>query len=94
MAEAGADVGVDRRARLDGALFTAHNASFDAGFIVRAARRQAGFDLGPRLCTLRMSRRLDPDRTQSHRLADVADRYGVALLNPHDALGDAAATAA
>ncbi len=81
-------------ARLDGALFTAHNASFDAGFIVRAARRQAGFDLGPRLCTLRMSRRLDPDRTQSHRLTDVADRYGVALLNPHDALADAAATAA
>lgn len=80
--------------RLDGAIFTAHNAGFDAGFIARAARRQSGFDLGPRLCTLRMSRRLDPDRQLSHRLVDVADRYGVALLNPHDALSDAEATAA
>jgi DNA polymerase-3 subunit epsilon len=80
--------------RLDGAVFTAHNASFDAGFIARAARRQSGFDLGPRLCTLRMSRRLDPDRQLSHRLADVAGRYGVALVNPHDALCDAEATAA
>jgi DNA polymerase-3 subunit epsilon len=41
-----------------------------------------------------MSRRLDPDRNQSHRLIDVAERYGVALERPHDALCDAAATAA
>lgn len=80
--------------RLAGAVFTAHNAGFDAGFIARAARRQSGFDLGPQLCTLRMSRRLDPDRLQSHRLADVAGRYGVALINAHDALADAEATAA
>lgn len=89
-----ADALVELNRRLDGAVFTAHNASFDAGFIVRAARRDAGFDLGPRLCTLRMSRRLDPDRQMSHRLVDVAERYGVALLNPHDALADATATAA
>ena len=80
--------------RLDGAVFTAHNASFDAGFIVNAAKRSTGFDLGPRLCTLRLSRRLDPDRQLSHRLADVAERYGVALINPHNALADAEATAA
>ncbi len=79
--------------RLDGAVFTAHNASFDAGFIARAARRQAGFELGPRLCTLRLSRRLDPDRQQSHRLVDVAERYGIPLINAHDALADAEATA-
>jgi DNA polymerase III epsilon subunit-like protein len=41
-----------------------------------------------------MSRRLDPERQLSHRLADVAERYGVALDRPHDALADAAATAA
>ncbi len=79
--------------RLNGAVFTAHNAQFDAGFIERAARHRSGFDLGPRLCTLRMSRGLDPDRQQSHRLVDVADRFGVPLVNPHDALADAAATA-
>jgi DNA polymerase-3 subunit epsilon len=41
-----------------------------------------------------MSRRLDPDREQSHRLADVCERYGVSLERPHDALADAEATAA
>jgi DNA polymerase-3 subunit epsilon len=85
--------------RLRGAVFTAHNAEFDSGFIVRAARRRASNDpvrlgLEPRLCTLRMSRRLDPERELSHRLGDVCARYGVALERPHDALGDAAATAA
>lgn len=84
---------------MDGAVFTAHNAEFDSGFLARAIRRRRADDplrlsLEPRLCTLRMSRRLDPDRTLSHRLGDVCERYGVALERPHDALGDAAATAA
>lgn len=85
--------------RLNGSIFTAHNAAFDSDFLARALRRRPADDpirlgLQPRLCTLRMSRRLDPDRQQSHRLADVCARYGVALERPHDALGDAAATAA
>ncbi len=85
--------------RLDGSIFTAHNAAFDAAFIERAGRRRPVDDplrrqLDPLLCTLRMSRRLDPMREQSHRLADVCERYGVVLERPHDALGDARATAA
>ena len=55
--------------RLDGAVFTAHNADFDAAFIERAARREhIALRLDPRLCTLRLSRQLDPERTMSHRL--------------------------
>ncbi len=86
-------------ARLDGAVLTAHNAAFDAGFLLRATRRRSGNarvrgSADRALCTLRMSRRLDPERQLSHRLVDVADRYGVALDRPHDALADAAATAA
>jgi len=85
--------------RIEGSVFTAHNASFDAGFLLRAARRRPDDDpirrgLDPRLCTLRMSRLLDPHRRQSHRLADLCERYGVTLDRPHDALSDAAATAA
>lgn len=85
--------------RLEGSIFTAHNAAFDAGFLARAARRRPAADpvrrgLETQLCTLRMSRRLDPDRQLSHRLADVCERYGVALERPHDALADAEATAA
>jgi DNA polymerase III subunit epsilon len=80
--------------RLDGSVFTAHNAAFDWSFIQRAARRD-GVALPPvrRLCTLRLSRRLDPDRTASHRLDDLCLRYDVTNLRPHDALHDARATA-
>lgn len=81
--------------RLEGSTFTAHNARFDSSFLRQSAQR-AGVDLAltPALCTLRLSRQLDPGRTMSHRLPDICDRYGVALDRPHDALEDAMATAA
>ncbi len=81
--------------RLDGAVFTAHNVRFDWPFIERAAR-EAGVAIVPagRLCTLRLSRSLDPDRSLSHRLGDVCERYGISNDRPHDALHDARATAA
>lgn len=84
--------------RLGDSIFTAHNARFDAEFIETALHRRSsehacGDALTQRLCTLRMSRRLDPDRALSHRLGDVCSRYGVTLDRPHDALADAMATA-
>jgi len=80
--------------RLDGAVFTAHNVGFDWPFIERAARK-AGIPLAEpqRLCTLRLSRQLDPERRLSHRLVDVCERYGITNERPHDALYDAQATA-
>lgn len=85
--------------RLGDSLLVAHNARFDGEFLVRAAERQRRPSehierLQHRLCTLRMSRRLDPDRELSHRLGDLCDRYGVSLERPHEALSDAIATAA
>lgn len=81
--------------RLDGAVFTAHNARFDWSFIERAARRsKVSITPAHRLCTLRLSRTLDPERNQSHRLGDVCARYGITNDRPHDALHDARATAA
>ncbi len=80
--------------RLDGAVFTAHNVDFDLAFIERAARRSGtSFQPAAALCTLRLSRKLDPERQLSHRLTDVAARYGVTNDRPHDALFDARATA-
>ena len=90
------DIVLDELARrLDGAVFTAHNVRFDWQFIERAARR-SNVPISPshRLCTLRMSRTLDPDRGLSHRLGDVCERYGISNDRPHDALHDARATAA
>lgn len=82
-------------ARLTDTRFVAHNAPFDLAFLRKAAT-EAGVALPitDPLCTLRMSRALDPGRTMSHRLADLCVRYGVSLDRPHDALADAEATAA
>ena len=81
--------------RIDGAVFTAHNAGFDAAFLERAAQRhRVELRLRPRLCTLGLSRTLDPDRQLTHGLLAVCDRYGIALDHHHDALADARATAA
>ena len=89
------DVLAELARRLDGARFVAHNAEFDIAFLHKAAEH-AGVELpiGNVLCTLRLSRRLDPQRQHSHRLADLCERYGVDLTRPHDALADADATAA
>lgn len=75
---------------LDGAMFTAHNAKFDLGFL-RADAVRLGIDLrlAPALCTLQMSRAVDPQRSRSHRLHDVARHYGIVEPQLHDALADA-----
>lgn len=81
--------------RLAGRIVVGHNVAFDWAFVANALGR-AG--IAPptvsRLCTLRLSRGLDPDRVLSHRLADVALRHDVSLEHAHDALADAEATAA
>ena len=81
--------------RIGDAQIVAHNAGFDTAFLGKAARRY-GVDLRvePAMCTLTMSRRLDPERLLSHRLGEVCARYGVDIERPHDALSDADATAA
>jgi DNA polymerase-3 subunit epsilon len=80
--------------RIDGTVLVAHNMSFDWAFIERATRRQhIQMPAVPRLCTLWLSRRLDPDRQLSHRLGDLCERYGVANERPHDAVFDARSTA-
>jgi DNA polymerase-3 subunit epsilon len=85
--------------RIGESMFVAHNARFDGEFLLNAARRSGSTTSLPdtlerRLCTLRMSRRLDPERACSHRLSDLCDRYGVTLDRPHEARSDALATAA
>lgn len=88
------DVLAELGRRLDGAVVTAHNVGFDWPFIVRAAKQShVPLPASPRLCTLRLSRTLDPDRLLSHRLGDVCERYGVVNDRPHDARYDALATA-
>ncbi|MEY3167351.1 MAG: hypothetical protein RLZZ343_1154 [Actinomycetota bacterium] len=78
----------------NGCIVVAHNAPFDTGFLYAAARsHNIELNWAGVLCTLNMSRRLDPDRQQNHKLATVCERYGVALTHAHDALHDTRATA-
>jgi DNA polymerase-3 subunit epsilon len=80
---------------LDGTVFVAHNAEFDLAFLRKAAAASGvRLPIDTSLCTLRLSRQLDPSRTSSHRLGAICERYGVELVRPHDALADADATAA
>lgn len=75
-------------------VVVAHNAPFDTRFL-RAAADQWGIELPwvGVVCTLDLSRRLDPGRRRNHRLTTLCEEYGIALDQAHDALHDARATA-
>lgn len=74
--------------RLDGAVFVAHNARFDYGFL-RAEFSRAGLSFNARtLCTVRLSRFLYPDRTP-HSLDALIERFNLPCEDRHRALGDA-----
>ena len=80
---------------LQGAVFTAHNAAFDLGFLrAEAIRAKFALNIPAHICTLKMSRALDPKSTRSHRLSEIAKRYSVVIDRQHDALADALITAA
>ena len=93
---AGPAVGAFRRwfERIDPALFVAHNARFDAGFVERALD-----DLGlpplrvSVLCTQRLARRVLPELGR-YNLDHVCAHFGIRNPARHRALGDARATAA
>jgi DNA polymerase III alpha subunit (gram-positive type) len=80
---------------LQGAVFTAHNADFDLGFLrAEASRANFALHIPSHICTLRMSRALDPKSTRSHKLSEIAKRYNIVNERQHDALADALITAA
>ncbi|HEU5217579.1 MAG TPA: 3'-5' exonuclease [Gemmatimonadales bacterium] len=78
---------------LAGRIFVAHNARFDWGFVSSELRRARDLRLdGPRLCTVRLARRLVP-AAESCSLGALS--YHFAFENParHRAAGDAMVTA-
>ncbi|MCI0433391.1 MAG: 3'-5' exonuclease [Gemmatimonadetes bacterium] len=78
---------------LDGAVFVAHNASFDWRFLSTELEWATGRGLRGRvLCTVRLARRIVPEL--SHRSLDaLAWYFGVENVARHRAFGDARATA-
>lgn len=78
------------RRRTAGAVFVAHNAQFDYGFLKHACAR-IGVSFNARvLCTVKLSRRLFPDAAQ-HGLDAVIARHALPAVGRHRALGDARA---
>jgi DNA polymerase-3 subunit epsilon len=80
-------------AALGGAVFVAHNAPFDWAFVAGELERTRGVLLaGPRVCTVRLARRLVP-ALERRTLDAVADYFGVTVAPRHRAGGDALGTA-
>lgn len=79
--------------RLEGRAFVAHNVTFDWSFVSSELLAASGdVPTIPRLCTVRMSRRLVP--RLRHRNLDVLSRhFGIEIHARHRAYGDALATA-
>jgi DNA polymerase III subunit epsilon len=79
--------------RLKGRVFVAHNATFDWGFVSSELVSATGETPDvPRLCTVRMCRRLVP-ALRRRNLDEVTRHFGVKIHARHRAYGDALATA-
>jgi len=77
-----------------GRILVAHNAEFDTKFLQSAAlQHHVNLNWAGVLCTLKLSRKLDPHRQQTHKLSTLCEKYGVALDQAHHAEHDARATA-
>lgn len=78
---------------LEGTVFVGHNVNFDWRFISSEIERCSGHSLtGPRVCTLRLARRLLP-HLRSRSLGSLALYFGINMDRHHRALDDARATA-
>ncbi len=87
------DVCEDLRRMLEGAVFVAHNARFDYGFIKNEFRRISAAFTADVLCTVRLSRKLYPD-ADGHGLDALIHRHSLHGFDRHRAMGDVEATAA
>jgi DNA polymerase-3 subunit epsilon len=78
---------------LEGCVFVAHNARFDWAFVSTEIERARGLLLqGPRVCTVRLARKLLPDLPRRN-LDTVSYHFGIEIEGRHRATGDAVAAA-
>ena len=78
----------DVAAQVQGAVFVAHNARFDYGFLKHEFARLGRSFTAKVLCTVKLSRRLYPE-TGPHNLDALIARHSLAAADRHRALGDA-----
>ncbi|MGC4920902.1 TerD family protein [Streptomyces sp. DT197] len=81
-------VAEEMAAMLQGRVLVAHNAQFDYDFLAyEFARARRWLPVSQRLCTLALSRQVDPP-TEDLKLGTLAAHYGVPQRRAHDALDD------
>ena len=81
------------RSFIGDAVFVAHNASFDLGFLRAALARLDFEEYRPVVVdTLALARRLLRDEVRNFRLGTLAERFGIENRPSHRALDDARAT--
>ncbi|MFA6570591.1 MAG: DEDD exonuclease domain-containing protein [Bacteroidota bacterium] len=75
------------------AVFVAHNASFDYAFVNHEfIRNDFGILEMPKLCTLKLARRLIPTKSKKN-VGALSEYFSINIRHRHRALGDADATA-
>lgn len=78
----------DIRQRLTDAVFIAHNARFDYGFLKNEFKRHGLKFRAPVLCTAKLSRKLFPE-CRYHNLDSIMQRHELTCSARHRAAGDA-----
>ena len=76
---------------LDGNIFVAHNVNFDYSFIKKEFQELGGTFNRPKLCTVRLSRKVFPG-LKSYSLGRLSEHFGIKNEARHRAMGDARAT--
>ena len=77
---------------LNGRIFVAHNVSFDYSFVHYLVGRSGFQGSAPKLCTIKLSRRVFPG-LEKYGLGSLTRDLGILIEGRHRAWGDAAATA-
>jgi len=78
--------------KTEGAVFVAHNARFDYGFLREEFSRLGYAYTRKQLCTVRLSKKMLP-QLRSHSLDSLIRHFNLDVSNRHRALDDALATA-
>ncbi len=78
--------------KTEGAIFVAHNARFDYGFLKEEFARLGFAYTRKQLCTVRLSKKMLPE-LKSHSLDSLIRHFALPVDNRHRALDDALATA-
>ncbi|MEX2473705.1 exonuclease domain-containing protein [Marinobacter sp.] len=84
------DIAEELAEQLKGAIFVAHNARFDYGFIKAEFRRLGRLFSAKVLCTVKLSRKLYPE-FRRHNMDALIERHGLAQVQRHRAMGDVSA---